>query len=142
MASPFADAANAVLTFQVGTGQFTTQPGSYNPVEVMETVRCVVLLKPVANKASLELEFYEGADETWQILEGFWVDPLPPPNIPVGAVGELAITTGIGITKTGSFRLAPTIQNPYVTALGIDFIGKLRGLFRETEFVLPPIASP
>jgi len=126
--SPFTKYANATITFQIPTGSYTIDPVTGNPT----SSTTATTVKAILNPSKADPKYYEGADESWEVLEGYWVDPLTPPaGIVPGMVGTATVTTSIGLAVSGSFRLLPITQDPFVIGANVTIISPIKGLFRR-----------
>lgn len=136
MTSPFSGFDNAILTFQVADGTYTTNAVgnrslNYQPL----TIKAV--LKPTTdtgtvNRYAQEIQQFAGADGHAVLLEGCLVEPqIYPQGVEFLMEGDIEITVAIGKAETGRFKLLPIVQSPYVVAMGIDLITPIRGIFRK-----------
>lgn len=127
MTSPFAAQANAELIFQIADGAIESDRYG-NPVPISSSYKVIALLKP----SSANAQERAGVDETEELMEGYLVDPL---NLPDGInplmVAEATITVALNKRQTGTFKLLPTTQNPFLIAAGIDNLTKVQGIFRR-----------
>lgn len=129
MSSPFTPFANAVLTFNVPTGNVTINLVGNRVVET-SPLQFTAMLKPVKDAA--EVSFYVGDDDVSELMKGYLVEPLVfPPNLTAPIEGKAEVKTAIGVSKSGTFKLLPLTQSPYLTGLGIDFLTKITGVFRR-----------
>lgn len=129
MSSPFATFANAVLTFNVPTGNVTVNTVGNRVVET-SPLSFTAMLKPVKDTA--EINYYVGDDDVSELLKGYLIEPLIfAPSLTAPIEGSAQIQTAIGTTKTGTFKLLPLTQSPYLTGLGIEFLTKIQGVFRR-----------
>lgn len=129
MTSPFATFANAVLTFNLPTGQVSVNAVG-NTVVVTSPLQFTAMLSPVRDTA--EVNFYVGDDDVSELMKGYLVAPLSfPASLTAPIEGTCIVKTAIGITKTGTFKLLPVTQSPYLTGLKIDFLNRISGVFRR-----------
>lgn len=143
MSSPFAPFANAVLNFDLPTGEeYYNEVG--NRVVQTTPVQLLVMLSPVRDAATVNQ--YVGDDQTSELMSGYLVSPLSmPENLTPPIEGTAEITTAIGgarhtlpdgtsgrmagVNKTGTFKLLPLTQSPYLVGLKIEFLTKVFGTF-------------
>lgn len=129
MSSPFTPFANAVLTFNLPTGEVSVNSVG-NTVVVTTPLEFAAMLSPVRDTA--EVNFYVGDDDVSELMKGYLVEPLSfPATLTAPIEGIAQVKTAIGITKTGTFKLLPVTQSPYLTGLKIEFLNKIRGVFRR-----------
>lgn len=129
MSSPFSPFENAVLHFDIPTGNFTINSVGNRVMEETQ-VEIRAMLKPVRNAA--EVAYYLGDDQTAELMSGYLTNPLQlPTNLHPPAEGRATITTAVGKTETGTFELQPLSSSPYLTGLKINFLTKIIGVFRH-----------
>lgn len=129
MSSPFKSFENAVLIFQVPTGNVTTNSVGNRVVET-GPVELKAMLKPVKDAA--EVQFYVGDDETSELMSGYLTEPtVLPASVHPPIEGTCEVKTAIGVTRTGHFKLLPHTNNPYLVSLNIAFLSKIIGIFRR-----------
>lgn len=128
--SPFEGFDNAVLHFQVPTGTYTTNAlGNRVPQYSNITIRAV--LRTVRNIA--QIQYYLGADEAAELMQGYLVDPLNlSDNLHAPVEGEAEIKIATGIIESGTFRLLPEIQSPYLVGTRINMVNKITGIFKKS----------
>ena len=129
MSSPFAAFANATITFKVPTGIV-----SVNSVgnRVIETSLIVVkaMLKPVRDMA--ELNYYIGDDDSAELMSGYLTEPTSlPASLKPPTEGAIVITTALGRSESGTFKLMPRSQSPILAGVGIDYLNKVIGILRR-----------
>jgi len=137
--SPFSAFANATIDFEVPTGTQTTDRYG-NPVIESEIVTITALLKPAQgrsfNRSDIEYLYNGGIERRGVLLEGYLVHPTKyPDNFDSYPVGRITIETIAGKTETGLFEVIPTVQNPYVQAVGVDLINRIQGFYRFEKFL-------
>lgn len=127
MSSPFTSFANAVLNFDLPTGEeYYNEVG--NRVVQTSPVQLLVMLSPVKDAATV-LQ-YVGDDQTSELMSGYLVSPLSmPENLTPPIEGTAEIETAIGVNKIGTFKLLPLTQSPYLVGLKIEFLTKVFGTF-------------
>lgn len=129
MSSPFTSFANAVLTFNVPTGNVTINLVGNRVVET-SPLQFTAMLKPVKDAA--EVSFYVGDDDVSELMKGYLVEPLVfPATLTAPIEGKAEVKTAIGVTKSGTFKLLPLTQSPYLTGLSIEFLTKVTGVFKH-----------
>ena len=129
MSSPFVAFANATITFKVPTGIV-----SVNSVgnRVIETSLIVVkaMLKPVRDMA--ELNYYIGDDDSAELMSGYLTEPTSlPASLKPPTEGAIVITTALGRSESGTFKLMPRSQSPILAGVGIDYLNKVVGILRR-----------
>lgn len=136
MTSPFIGFDNAVLTFKVSDGTFTTNSvGNRTSGSKLTIIKAV--LKEAQDRGAVsryadEIQQFAGADGRARLMEGYLVEPqVYPPSIKFLAEADAEITVVLGRTEIGRFKLLPIAQSPYVTALKIDLIEPIMGIFRH-----------
>jgi hypothetical protein len=135
VASPFADYANALLTFQVSSGTLAPDSkGNMRPGKA--TIQVTALLQ---QKRDPNREPRPGVDESSIWVEGYitqvGADPegslvLPSvvtPDSPCAATWQ---------GRAGRFQMEFTARNPYLAALEVDAVEKIRGYFVPGSFVV------
>lgn len=136
MTSPFSGFENTTLTFQVADGTYTTNAVG-NRSANNQPLTITAVLKPTTDYSTVsryadEIQQFAGADGHAVLLEGYLVDPtVYPQGIEFLMEADIQITVVIGKAETGRFKLLPVVQSPYVTAMGIDAITPIRGIFRR-----------
>jgi hypothetical protein len=110
--SPFAENANALLTFKVGTGLFRRDETTGNQDEIYGTLEVSATLSQSENPVNVEMF---GPDRTRMLLKGYAVDPqYLPHNIQVGTPATCALVdlyTGAEII--GEFRITSLLQSQF-----------------------------
>ena len=145
MASPFAPYANATLTFPVNNGSSVLNDDG-NVVQGTTNVTMEVILKLHNNSRNTtltyaaEIQKYAGTDSEALLLSGFLVDPMVwPPEVPNLGEGAITMRTSLATAvsgviqnrvESGLFKLLPVYQTPYVSALKIDLITPIIGIWR------------
>jgi hypothetical protein len=124
--SPFAPYANALLRFQVASGELLTDIKTGNKRPGTAIVEVVALLEQKKAPKNNELP---GVDDTAVWVEGFLVTPRPLP----GEITPESQCFGVWQGRQGRFHLQFTARNPYIAALGIDLVEKIRGYFQFTN---------
>lgn len=128
--SPFTKYANASLTFEIRNGDYTIDPTTGNPIGSTTSTT----VKAILNPGNANPKYYAGTDEAWEFMEGYWVDPLTPPDgITPGMTAAAVIITSPGSSATGTFKLMPVTQDPYVIGAGVNIITPIKGLFRRQQ---------
>lgn len=135
MASPFASFANAILKFQVASGNLEPdRNGNLRPGKAVIEVQALLEQKRDPNR-----EPRPGVDESAIWTEGYITqiggDPegsliLPSvvtPDSPCQATWQ---------GRTGRFQMEFTARDPYVAAVGIDLVEVIRGYFVPGSFVV------
>lgn len=129
MVSPFAAFANATLTFNLPTGA-ATQNLMGNRVVQTSPKLFKAMLSPVRDTG--EVNFYIGDDDVSELMKGYLVEPLSfPATLTAPIEGGATVETIIGTFKTGTFKLLPRSQSPYLTGLKIDFLTSIFGVFKR-----------
>jgi hypothetical protein len=127
--SPFADNANALLTFKVATGLTQEDPRTGNPIPIVGTVEIKAMLqRPKLNPKNLAMT---GLDQTEAPLEGRAVDPqYLPSSIQIGARAECAIVDLFtGTEQLGEFVITSIQQSAFAVVtevLGSVFEGRFK----------------
>lgn len=136
MSSPFAAFANATLRFQVASSALVIDANG-NPRPGTAVVEVTAMLKQARDP---KREPRPGVDSSSIWLEGYLIAPSPLPGI-VTPDSPCAITWQ---GRSGRFFLEFTAVNPYLDALGINLVNKLRGYFQPGSFVVegPPWMPP
>lgn len=124
--SPFAPYANSLLRFQVASGELLTDIKTGNKRPGTAIVDVVALLEQKRSPQNKELP---GVDDTAVWVEGFLITPRPLP----GAITPESQCFGTWQGREGRFHLEFTARNPYIAALGIDLVEKIRGYFQFTN---------
>lgn len=127
--SPFANYANATLTFEIGDGQYSIDPVTLNPVEGKNEVVVKAILEATGGTVKEETK---GIQEAWEVMKGYLVEPV---NLSAVFAFNLVATADIeiapGVIAHGTFKLMPVVNNPYVMGAGVDIITEVKGLFRR-----------
>lgn len=126
MTSPFADFANAEITFKIASGSAGSDRFG-NPQPQTADLVVAAMLKEKRGQS----QGFPGADRASMILEGFLVSPLElPSEIGVGSVGEIRLKRDSQTTIVGKFTILPAIANPILVAESITELSKIRGIFQ------------
>jgi len=129
MLSPFSSFANAILMFQVPNGMVSINSVGNTVVETLPQT-FTAMLSPVRDTA--EINYYLGDDDISELLRGYLVNPLSfPTGLTAPIEGGAVVQVAIGVPKTGSFKLLPKVQSPYLVGLGISFLTSIYGVFRR-----------
>ncbi len=124
--SPFAPYANSLLRFQIASGELLTDPKTGNKRPGTAIAEVVALLEQKKAPKNNELP---GVDDTAVWVEGFLVTPRPLPE----QITPESQCFGTWQGREGRFHLTFTARNPYIAALGIDLVEKIRGYFQFTN---------
>ena len=125
--SPFNKFANAVLSFQVGTGKFADDALG-NSVEVTKALVVTALLEP----KSSDVRETRGSDGEARSLKGYLVSPLSlPDSIIPGMVATIEMKETTTRKIRGTFTLKPSAADPYVIGAGVDLINPIEGEMRQ-----------
>lgn len=132
MSSPFTAFVNAHLRFQVATG--TLQPdGKGNLKPGKAVVEVAAMLKQETKQGKEERRKpAPGVDETAIYIEGYLVEPLSLPGIITPDTPCQIEWQG----RKGRFYVDFTAKNPFLDALNINLVNKLRGWFAPSSFVV------
>lgn len=127
MVSPFSTFANATLTFEVVAVTGTVDEfGNKEFAPTALTFRA--MLSPVKDTA--QVNYYVGDDDVSELMSGYLVEPtLFPDTIASPTEGIAEVKTQVGVIKTGTFKLLPMSQSPYLMGVNIDFLTKIQGVF-------------
>lgn len=126
--SPFAPYKNSVLRFQVATGSLVADlNGNQRPGKAIIQVEALL-----EQRRDLSRTVEPGADPTAIYLEGFLVSPRPLPT-PI-TPDSLCAATWQG--RAGRFTYEFTARNPYLSALNIDLVERIRGQFMPGSFAV------
>lgn len=129
MTSPFFPYANAELTFDVVTG-IKSKPESMESTVLSAKVKVTAVLK----SARITRQELEGVDQSWEAMEGFYVEPLSPPKgLTSGTKGTVRFAVSEGIYRDGVVRFQPVIQNSFVQSTGLQIINKIRVLIQWSD---------
>lgn len=129
MVSPFAGFANATLTFNLPTGVVTSNAMGNRVVQTSPSA-FTAMLSPV--KDTGEVNHYLGDDDVSELMRGYLIEPLRfPVTLTAPIEGSATVETIIGTFKTGTFKLLPRSQSPYLTGLKIDFLTSIFGVFKR-----------
>lgn len=127
VASPFEPYENSVLNFQVALGALAPDSyGNMRPAKSTIVVRALLEQKRDPND-----ELRPGVDTTAVWVEGYLVEPRPLPD----GVTPDSVCTGTWQGLAGRFYLEFTARNPYLEALDIDLVERIRGYFQPDSFV-------
>lgn len=126
--SPFTPYINAILNFNVPVMvKSSDRVGNRTMKDQVITLKAV--LKPQESD-TVTLQYYIGDDVTATLLEGYLVDPPTVPNLLKPPFdGNATIATASGRSETGRFKILPIVQSPYLVALNINLVNKIRGIF-------------
>ncbi|MFB2768579.1 hypothetical protein ACE1AT_04710 [Pelatocladus sp. BLCC-F211] len=137
MTSPFLGFENATLAFAVADGTYTINSvGNRIPSTTTEIIKAV--LKPATDASTVEryakeIQQFAGADGYATLLEGYLVEPKTyPQSVEFLMESDIVLSTSLGKTDEGRFKLLPVVQSPYVVAMGIDLITPIKGVFRRS----------
>lgn len=129
VASPFATFANATLTFNLPTGVVTTNLVG-NRVVQTSPLAFTAMLSPVRDTG--EINYYIGDDDVSELMKGYLIEPtIFPATLTAPIEGSAQVETVIGTFKTGTFKLLPRSQSPYLTGLKIEFLTSIFGVFKR-----------
>ena len=126
--SPFTPYVNAILNFNVPVMvKSSDRVGNRSMQDQIITLKAV--LKPQESDA-VTLQYYIGDDVTATLLEGYLVQPPVMPNLLKPPFdGNATITTASGRVESGRFKILPSIVSPYLVALNLNLVNKIRGIF-------------
>lgn len=126
--SPFAPFANAVLRFQVASGSLTLdRNGNPRPGKAIVEVSALLEQKRDPNRKE-----QPGIDPQSIWIEGYLVSPAVMPTIVTPDSPAQAVWQG----RSGRFYAEFTARNPYLAALEINLVEKVRGYFLPGSFVV------
>jgi hypothetical protein len=124
--SPFAPYANTLLRFRVGDGTLAIDPKTGNRRPGTRLVDVVAVVQQKQRPRNKEMP---GVDDLAVWVEGFLVNPRPlPPEIV-----SSSMCFGVWDGRQGRFHLDFTARNPYIAALNIDLVEKIKGFFQFQE---------
>ena len=129
MPSPFTAFTNATITFKLPTGVVSTNNLGNR---VIETSLIVVkaMLKPVKDSATVN--YYLGDDDSAELMSGYLTEPTTLPTyLKPPTEGAIVISTAVGRSEAGTFKLLPRSQSPILSSLNIDSLTKIIGIFRR-----------
>ena len=127
--SPFENYANAEILFDVPTEEFTTDDFG-NPIPVVKEIKLIALLENESQSHKSTILEGDGIGSTSINFKGYLVNPPHlPRNLAVPAMGTATIRFAPNNYQTGTFKLLPLVQDPYVVATGINIITEIKGKF-------------
>lgn len=133
MASPFASYANATLNFQVASGTLTPDSkGNLRPGSAIVEVTALLQQKRDPNE-----EMMPGVDKTAVWVEGYIVSVANQESLVLPTVvtpDSPCAATWQG--RQGRFYMQFQARNPYLAALSIDLVERLKGYFQIGSFVV------
>lgn len=125
--SPFNKFANAVLTFQVGTGNFEDDAQG-NSVEKTKSLVVTALLE----ESTGNFRETRGSTGEERLLKGYLVNPLSlPDSIIPGMIGAIVLSETTTRKLRGTFTLKPSSADPYVIGSGVNLINPIAGEMRQ-----------
>lgn len=135
MASPFADYANAQLRFQVSSGALAPDSkGNMRPSKAVIEVTALLQQKRDPNR-----EPRPGVDESAIWVEGYitqiGADPEGSLVLP-SVVTPDSLCAAAWQGRVGKFQMEFTARNPYLAAIEIDLVERIRGYFVPGSFVV------
>ncbi len=127
MTSPFADFANAEITFKVASATASGVDRLGNPAIATTDLVVTAMLKEKRSQP----QGLPGTDRASIVLEGYLVSPLQlPSSLEMGSVGEILLKKDATTTIKGKFTLMPAIANPVLVAENIVELSKIKGLLQ------------
>lgn len=134
--SPFAPFKNAVLSFQVSSGALVSDSnGNMRPGTAIVQVEALLQQKRDPNRKA-----EAGVDTSKIWLEGYLVkvlgaEPGRELKLP-SVVTPDSLCSAAWQGRAGRFYLEFTADNPYLAALNIDLVNRVRGYFEPSSFVV------
>lgn len=131
--SPFADFANAVLRFEVASGTLTPDSrGNLRPGKAIVEISAMLQQKRDPNRSN-----DPGVDSSKILVEGYITaivgqESLVLPSVVTPDSPCQATWQG----RNGQFYMEFAARNPYLAALAIDLVEKVRGYFQPSSFVV------
>lgn len=124
--SPFSIAMNSRIVFKIAAGG-TSEDKNGNLIPNLKDEEIQALLKPGNPTPSIRA----GMDDFDEYLQGYLVIPIVMPATIVPLMeGEIIRRVSFNTNITGTFRLLPQAQNPFVIAAGVEGVYQISGLFR------------
>lgn len=134
MSSPFAPFTNATLRFQVASGNLVVdRKGDFRPGKTVIEIRALLQQKKDPNR-----EPRPGVDSTAIWVEGYITQVGGDPEslvLPSVITPDSPCQT-IWQGRAGQFSMEFTARNPYLAALSIDLVERIRGYFQPGSFVV------
>jgi hypothetical protein len=128
--SVFAENANALLIFKIGSGLFQEDPATGNPIQMFIPLEIQCMLK--RPKTSSQPEQLIGNDQMKTILEGRAIEPMHlPQEITTGARAQCTLFDVFsGNKEHGEFIVETVIQSPF--AVVTEILGSyIKGEFKR-----------
>lgn len=128
--SVFAENANALLIFKVGSGLFQEDPATGNPIQMSVPLEINCMLK--RPKVSSQTEQMIGNDQMKTILEGRAIEPMHlPQEITTGARAQCTMfDVFTGNQEHGEFIVETVLQSPF--AVVTEILGSyIKGEFKR-----------
>jgi hypothetical protein len=135
LTSPLHGFDNAILTFKVSDGNYTTNEVG-NAIASTKDLVIKALLKEAKNPGTIsrysdEIQKFGGVDGYVFFLEGYLVEPLTyPKEVQFMMECDAEIELSLGSIKSGRFKLLPLIQSPYLIGAEVNIVTPVKGLFR------------
>lgn len=133
MSSPFKPYENSTLTFSVASGALETDAlGNVKPSTATVVVKALLKQARDPNRVPVP-----GVDPTAVWCEGYITEVnSDPENLTLPS----SITTDSSCSilwqgRTGSFKLAFTADSPYLAALNINLVNRIRGYFQPGGYL-------
>lgn len=134
MSSPFATYANATLRFQVASGELVTDPTNGNVKPGVAVVEVAAMLQ---QKRDPNREARPGVDTSAVWCEGYITSIVGQDSLVLPSVVTVdSVCAAVWQGRQGRFYLEFTARNPYIAALGIDLVERIRGYFQLGSFVV------
>lgn len=128
--SVFAENANALLIFKVGSGLFQEDPTTGNPIQMSVPLEIKCMLK--RPKVSSQTEQMIGNDQMKTVLEGRAIEPMHlPQEITTGARAQCTMfDVFTGNQEHGEFIVETVLQSPF--AVVTEILGSyIKGEFKR-----------
>lgn len=128
--SVFAENANALLIFNLGTGLFQEDPATGNQIQMSAPLEIKCMLN--RPKTSSQTEALLGIDKQRNILEGRAIEPMHlPQEITTGARAKCTMfDVFTGNEEHGEFIVETVLQSPF--AIVTEILGSyLKGEFKR-----------
>lgn len=147
MSSPFATYSNATLRFQVASGELVTDPATGNVKPGVAVVEVGAMLQ---QRRDPNREPRPGVDTSAVWCEGYITSVVGQSSLVLPSVVTIdAVCAATWQGRQGRFYMEFTARNPYIAALGIDLVERIRGYFQLGSFVVggepwspSPVPSP
>lgn len=125
--SPFAEMANALLTFVTITDRYSEDEYG-QPINQEVPYEVVALLKPAPARTKRD----PGIDINQESLTGFLVAPLTlPDKISLNSAAKIQLIASFTRIQTGVFTLQSDSVSPYLIKSGVDEANKIKGVMRR-----------